>query len=192
MGDGNTSPAFIGQNEDAADTTTARWCHLERNYICSRPRLLIKAAFSSPLEQEKGHRDSQATLDSGTARADVRVLGLVMKPQIRDDGKPRQERVSGGWLVPSCHSGKWAPWVCCRGGQGCRARPGRLRAARGPHVTFQTRRASRGRPSPRHSHEDAAWAGGQSSSRTAWISECTARSQTEDGLSPDQALRQLQ
>lgn len=97
---------------------------MERNYIFSRPRLLIKAAFSSPLEQEKGHRDSQATLDSGTARADVRVLGLVMKPQIRDDGKLTQEGVSGGWLVPSCHSGKWAPWVCCWGGQGCREWPG--------------------------------------------------------------------
>lgn len=48
------------------------------------------------LEQDTGHHDSQAPLDSGPARADVRAPGLVMTPQMRGDGKLTQDRESGG------------------------------------------------------------------------------------------------
>lgn len=72
------------------------------SYICSGTRVPINPAFSSPLEQErkeKGHRASQATkgshFGSGTAKAERKVRGLVLKPTMREKGKRRKKCIVG-------------------------------------------------------------------------------------------------
>lgn len=94
-------PGIISQNGGGCDATTA-WQSLGRNYICSGTCVPINPAFSSPLElerKEKGHHESQATkgshFGSGTAKAEHKVRGLVLKPKMREKGKLRKKCIVG-------------------------------------------------------------------------------------------------